>query len=143
MRQSSLVPAAVVILGAASLLIAAGAGQNPPAKPAVQKALLEERRDAARNVFDQGLLRLKGAEALPEGLSQWSLHWLDAELALCETRGDRVAALEAHVKRAKEVEDVAAHFAKIGQGRDSDAHAARYFRIDAEIRLLEARAQAR
>jgi len=103
----------------------------------VSKELLEKRLEAARKVFEQNLVRLKGAQALPSELFGWSERWLDAELALAEKPADRVKALRDHFDRTREVERAAVNYAKTGQGRQADADAATYYRLEAEIRLLK------
>ena len=139
MRRSIFFPA-VLTIAAACLLASAATAQKKVEKAAtIPRELLEERRDAAREVFQQGLRQLQDGQLLPGALSEWSQRWLDAELALTDAREWRAAALEAHLERSKQVEEIAATFAKTGQGRQADAEAARYFRSDAEIRLREAK----
>jgi hypothetical protein len=131
----------LAVVGVSSLLLSAEPARNatPKTAPQIPMELLEERREAARKVYEEDLTRFRAAElAMDERLMWWSERWLNAELALSEKPAERTAAHEAHVKRLKELEKMFAHYAKIGQGRDSDARAATYFRAEAEIRLLEA-----
>lgn len=121
-----------------SLIVAAGTvalAAPAPAPPKAPKELLERRLEAARNVFQQNLARLKGAQALPSELFGWSERWLEADLALAEKQADRSEAFRNHLDRPREVERAAVGFAKIGQGRQADADAATYYRLEAEIRL--------
>ncbi len=124
----------------AALAISASPIQKP-AKPSagITPELLEARRDAARTVFQQNLERLKAAE-LPfdERHVRWSERWLDAELALHDKPADRIAALTANLERTQELEKLAASRVRTGQGPEVDALAARYYCLQAEIRLLEA-----
>ena len=135
--------AAVLILAGASLLISAEATQKAPAKTAAAPAaLLQDRVDAAQQVFEQDLQRLKAGVLADDGqLSRWSERWLEAELALKTNPAARIAALEAHLQRAKEVEKIATQYAQTGQGQVSAAQAARYFRTEAELRMLQERAR--
>ncbi len=141
MRYSVLIALAVVVVAVASLRLSAEPPPIAAAKAAakIPRELLEQRREAARNVFEENLRRLQAAElAMDERLMWWSERWLNAELALSDKPADRTAALAAHVKRLKELEKMFAHYAKTGQGRESDAQAATYFLTEADIRLIEA-----
>jgi len=97
---------------------------------------LEKRLQAARNVFEQHLARLKAGQGLPSELFGWSEHWVDAEIALSGKAAERAEALKGHLARIREVERMAVAYAKAGQGRQADADAAIYYRLEAEIRLL-------
>jgi hypothetical protein len=141
MSRSFQMALGLAVVGVCSLLLSAESSQNAAPKAALKipRELLEERREAARKVYEEDLTRFRAAElAMDERLLWWSERWLNAELALSEKPAERTAALETHVKRVKEVERMFAHYAKVGQGRHSDAQAATYFRAEAEIRLLEA-----
>ncbi len=141
MQRSFLAALGLTVMGVSSLLLSAEPARNaaPKAAPKIPRELLELRREAAHSVFDVDLKRLRAAEmATDERLMWWSERWLNAELALSEKPADRTAALEAHVKRLKELETIFEAYAKTGQARESDAQAATYFRADAEIRLMEA-----
>ena len=123
---------------ALSLAIAAAAGFPDPAPPLkVPKELLEKRLDTVRKVYQQNLARLKGGQSLPSELFGWSERWLEAELALAEKPADRAKVLQDHLDRTREVERAAVGYAKAGQGRQADADAATYYRLEAEIRLLK------
>jgi len=144
MRRSVLMALGLAVVAVSSLLLSAEPPRNaaPKAALTIPRELLEQRREAARKVFEENLTRLRGAElAMDERLMWWSERLLNAELALSEKPADRTAALDAHVKRMKELEKMFAAYVKIGQARESDAQAATYFRAEAEIRLLEAGAK--
>src|SRR5262245_23808543 len=120
------------------LAFAAAAFAEPaPAPLKVPKQVLEKRLEAARKVFEQNLARLKAGQGLPAELFGWSERWLEAELALADKQADRVMALRNHLDRTREVERAAVNSAKTGQGRQADADAATYYRLEAEIRLLK------
>ena len=113
------------------------AAERPPTT--VSKELLEKRLAAVRNVFRIDLERLNAGEAAPdEFIFMWSERLLGAELALADRLADRTAVLKAHVERVRELARIVTARAKAGQGRESDVETAKYFLIDAEIRLLEA-----
>jgi hypothetical protein len=114
------------------------AADQPPAQSRISKELLQRRRDAAQKVYGQILTRLRAAEARPSELFGWSEKWLDADLALADKQTEQLKALKDHLARTREVERITTTYAKAGQGRQSDADAATYYRLDAEIRLRKA-----
>jgi hypothetical protein len=123
-----------------SLILVAGfAAFTAPvaAQVKVPKELLQKRLEVARKVFEQNMHRLKNVQGVPSELFGWSERWLEAELALADKQADRVKALRDHLGRTSEVERLAVGYAKTGQGRQADADAATYFRLEAEIRLLK------
>jgi hypothetical protein len=122
----------LVVLTAAS---AVGVPNAPPAK--IPKELLQERVAAARSVWEQTKVRVQNQGGAPTELSGWSERWLDAELALCDKASERVIALREYLDRTREVERLAVALARTGQGRQADAAAATYYRVDAEIRLFK------
>jgi hypothetical protein len=122
------------------LVLCAGAAafaDPPPAPLKVPKELREKSRDAARAVFEQNMKRVRAAQGLPSELFGWSERWLEAELALAEKPADRIKPLRDHLARTREVERLTTGLARAGSGRQADAEAATYFRVEAEIRLLK------
>ncbi|HWG46484.1 MAG TPA: hypothetical protein VN688_27225 [Gemmataceae bacterium] len=109
-----------------------------PAIPKVPKELLERRLEAAQKVYKQKTERYKSGIGFPSELFGWSQRWVEAELALKDKKEERLAAFKAHVDRTREVERLAIMHAKTGQGMQSDADAATYDRISAEIRFFQA-----
>jgi RNA polymerase sigma factor (sigma-70 family) len=74
-------------------------------------------------------------------LAPWSGNWLKAELKLCHTKAEKIAAFERHFQRTEKAE-------KINKARlDEDViprtqyHQALYLRLEAEIWLVEAKAK--
>jgi hypothetical protein len=110
----------------------------PAPMPKVPKELLVARLVAARDTYETTKTRIRHGGGLPEELFGWSRRWLDAELALCKDKAARLAAMQDHVKRTREVERLAHAYAKAGQSKAADASASTYYRIEAEIMLLEA-----
>lgn len=111
-----------------------------PAKPKVPQKLLEARRDAANRIYEGKMARFQNgldAEAIKD-LPDWSRRWVEAEKALNNNKKDHLKALEAHWTRIKEVEQMAEKFFKDGDGTRADFDAATYYRIEAEVWLLEA-----
>ncbi|HEY7310123.1 MAG TPA: RNA polymerase sigma factor [Gemmataceae bacterium] len=109
-----------------------------PAARKVPKELLEKRLEVVQTVYKQNQARTRSGQGLPVELLSWSERWLDAELALRDKKADRIAAFKAHVERTRELEQMLTAFAKTGQGKVSDAAAATYERINAEIRYFQA-----
>jgi hypothetical protein len=133
---------AVFVLGAgAAFVVSINAERAAYARAAqnVPRELLQSRLKAARKVFEMNMQRVQSGVAVADiGMLSWSQRWLDAELAMSDARADRIAAIKAHLERAKEVEKIAAAHVQAGQGREVDEQMATYFRIDAEIQLSEA-----
>lgn len=121
------------------ILLAAftGVRAEPDSKPLnVPQELLQKRLEAAKNVYSRNLDRVRKGQGTPNELFGWSEHWLKAELGLIEKKVDRQRALQDHLDRTREIERVAINFAKSGQGRQADADAATFYRVEAEIHLL-------
>lgn len=105
---------------------------------ALKKALVE----AAQTTYKQDLARMKGLQgSSPEDLYVWSRRWLDAEMDLAANKDEKVASHHRHLDRMKEVEKMAKAMAVTGQGRQSDATAATYYRTQAELWLTRAQGQ--
>ncbi len=105
---------------------AAGLAGEKPA--ALQKGLLE----AAPKAYEFDALRARNAEAVsPEEIYLW--------VDLAKTKDARVDAHRDHVDRMKTVEARTKALAAAGQGREGDAVAGRYFRIQAELWLEQAK----
>jgi hypothetical protein len=129
----------MVSLGLVLLTVVPALAAPTSLPPKVPKELLEKRRDAARTAFNQKMQLIRmTVEPLRVELCEWSKHWLEAEMALSEKKEDRLKALTDHLNRVAAIEHATADFARKGVGTQADAEAATYYRVDAEIRLLEA-----
>lgn len=130
-----------VLVGLAIAVLAVSANAKPvrPADvPKAPKELLQKRVEAAQRVFEQQFKRAKGGTVSSAAdVCVWSERWLNAELALCENRQERIKALEEHLKRVRAAEALAETFVRAGQAARADLDAVTYFRLDAEIRLHE------
>lgn len=109
-----------------------------PPPPKVPKKLLEERRDAAKRVYEQKWVRYKYGFGSVETLLGWSERWLESDLALQEKKPEQIKLLQAHLDRTRELERTAIAYAKTAAGTQSDADAATYERINAEVRIFKA-----
>jgi hypothetical protein len=139
--------ALTVLIGSLFVYSPPGLGAAAPAPAKVPVELLKERVEAARKTWQQIVassygLGLPTREMGPEDAYLWSRRWLEAERALNEKQADQVAACEAHLNRMKDLEKAArnAHEAKLAKG-PWVVSAARFYRVEAEIWLAEARAK--
>ena len=110
-----------------------------PLDPAI-KALIEARLATAREVFEQEFARIEQTlPPFPDDASLWSRRWMEEQLRLSIKPADRLAAIQAHVERARRLEKITEQYGRTGQFRTSDGLKAKYFRLDAEQLLAEAR----
>jgi hypothetical protein len=113
---------------------------HAPVEPAI-KALIEGRLRTAREVFEEEMGRYEHTLTLfSDDTSVWSRRWMEEQLRLSPKPAERLVAIQDHLKRVKRLEIVAQQYAKTGQGRISDALKAKYFRLEAEELLAEAKA---
>jgi hypothetical protein len=111
-----------------------------PVDPAIT-ALIEARLATAREVFEQEMARIEQTlPPFPDDISVWSRRWMEEQLRLSPNPADKIAAIQAHLERSRRLERIAEQYSKSGQFRPSDALKARYFRLEAEQMLAEARA---
>jgi hypothetical protein len=111
-----------------------------PVAPAI-KALIEARIGTARGIFELEMKRFEDALTIfPDDTSVWSRRWMEDQLRLGPKPAEKLAAIQAHLERVKRLEKIADQYARTGQGRTSDALKAKYFRLEAEQMLVEARA---
>jgi hypothetical protein len=105
------------------------------------KELAKERLEAALFEHESRIKEFLAGRGTLEFVIGSSLRRLDAELALCESEADRIAAMEDHWLRMKLVEQV--NKARFDAGRIpiQDFMQSRYFRLDAEIALHRARSK--
>jgi hypothetical protein len=136
----------ILILVAGGVFIPRGAhGDAVPASAPSKapKELLEKRRDIAKRVWETKWQIITQTGRMPASdLLGWSERWMDAELALRDKKEERVAALQAHVERTREVERLSIASWKMGRLMAVDADAASYERFNAEIRYYEATGKA-
>ena len=129
-----------LVLGLMLTAPVAAAAQDPTKVP---PALVKARLEAARKTYEQTFLRFRnGVEgAAPDALFTWSCRWRDAEEAIKPGKAGRIVAAQAHLRRIQEVAKLFAAYAKAGQARQSDASAAEYYRLQAEIDLIQAKSR--
>lgn len=123
-------------LAAVVFLLPAAAKDEPAA--AVDAVKIK----VATEVFDQMMSRAMGAEGYDiEDLELWSQHVLQSELDAVKDAAGREAAHQAHLRRTTELARITKSYAQTGQGRQADALAAEWYRLDAESQLERAKRQ--
>ena len=128
-----------IVIVAGVLLIGVAWSAAPPKE--VAKEVDQSKAKIAADVYAQMRMRLSNNEQYDiEDLALWSQHLLDAELEVATDDSQRVAAYEAHSKRNTELARIAKSFVASGQGRESEALAAEYYRLQAESQLAKAKA---
>ena len=70
----------------------------------------------------------------------WSHRWMDEELRLATGPAARIAAITAHLERVRSIEQIAEARKESARGTDVDILKARYYRLEAEEMLADARA---
>ena len=105
------------------------------------KELQQERLVTARELAKLEMARFKNAQGLIDEVLESTRTLAGAELDVCESDKERVAALEKILAIAKDTERIAAGFAKTGQGRESAALRAKAERLRVEIALERAKAR--
>jgi hypothetical protein len=115
------------------------AASGPSEGTARQTALV----DAARKTYEVIVLRNQDrqGDVSYEQLYVWSWRWMDAQRASSEKVADRVAAVEAHLGRMKDVERLATGYYYDGRATADQASAAVFYRLEAELLLADARAE--
>jgi hypothetical protein len=135
--------AAALLLGAAALL--GRSARTTEAAPVGKvgdspkvKALLKERRDELRAAFKPVRRDLLAGRITLRGALEVSRQLLQAELEAAEKPADRVVALQAHSKVARDMETRIEAAFKAGTCSVTDLHLTRATRLEVEIALLRA-----
>lgn len=95
--------------------------------------LQKERLVAAREFAKQQMERAKSNVGVVEEVIEATQLLMDAELAVCGSRDERIAVLARVLAAAKDNERIAAGLAKTGQGRETTALKAKLERLRIEI----------
>jgi hypothetical protein len=122
-------------------ILAAGfLGAGPDPEPAaVLSRLATQRRDAARKTYEVMWANFRDRRVADEVLYRWSLRWLEAEQKLSERQADQVAACKAHLDRMRELERLIRNIQRTGQIAIDEVSASEFYRVEAEIWLLQAK----
>jgi hypothetical protein len=116
--------------------------RNPERSPRVRK-MLEERRDAARELKQVRRLQVEAGRSPQRDLLDAADVVLEAELPLAETAPDRVALLRARVDNLKQAEEIDKALLDAGRLSPADYETLRAARLAAEIDLLRAERMAK
>jgi hypothetical protein len=110
--------------------------------PSVPKALAEARVNSARKAYEETVkLYREGRIRDVDRVYLWSQRWLDAERDLNSKKADQVAAVEAHWKRMKKLEESFQSRYKVGAAAAIELAAVEYYRVEAEVWLVKAKAK--
>lgn len=125
-------------------------GSDEKETPGELKALVQARVDAARRTYDEAVkwsqqTRRAGdlilVLAKSEDVAAWSLRWLDAQREISGKQEDQIAALEAHLKRLKELQQRVAEMNKAGLVPSLDVSAVEFHCTEAELWLAREKAK--
>ena len=132
-------PFALVALISAALvagLISTSGGSQGSNKSTGHKAL----RDAAREVYELTVVAYERGQVDDiEQLYRWSKRWMDQEFALGANNDTRAAAIESHLERMKQLEKIETARYEAGAGESAVVAATRFYRLEAETILAEAK----
>jgi len=146
MRKWNVAAAMIVLLSTVHAAWAAGDGHpDQTAAPATQPtvdALLQERIESASKALEMAEKMRQSGTVDSEEVVRWSQRWAQARLDAANTAAQRTAILTDLVEIAKAGEAAAEKRFQAGTSTSLDAEAARYFRIDAELKLARQLAQA-
>jgi hypothetical protein len=115
--------------------------EQPDADDRTAMAMVE----SAKEVFD-GHARMKLALSGLSGddfefLYRWSKRWLEAERTIDKAKKKQIAAYSTHLDRMKKLEEIQQAQFDVGKARKYDVAAARFYRIEAERWLGEAKSK--
>ena len=124
------------------LLSAAAVGSGPdPGTDATLGRLGKQRRDAARRTYEALWANYRERLASEDTLYRWSLRWLEAERQLTDRPADQAAAAAGHWERMRALERLMGNLQRAGQATVQEVSAAEFYRAEAEIWLLQAKAR--
>ena len=129
-----------VVLGVLPAAARADAEPDPAAELA---RLARQRRDAARRTYEVTWANYRDGRAPGDTLYRWSKRWLDAERRLSDRPADHVAACRAHWERMRDLERLVERVRRSRQATHDEVSGAEFYRVEAEIWLLEAQARGR
>jgi uncharacterized protein (TIGR03067 family) len=139
MRKLNVAAAMIVFLSTVQAARAgADAVRDEPAGPATrpaEAALLRERIESAAKALEMAKKMRQSGTVDSEEVVKWSQRWGQARLDAANTAAERTAILKELVEVARSGEAEAEKRFRAGMTSSLDVEAARYFRIDAELKL--------
>ena len=149
-----------VVATGGGLLLHAGAGAAPteerltPIGPAADRnpdaaakakarmdALWKEKSDAVTREMDARMGEFIAGRGTLAFLFDASRRWVEVQRDLSKNQAERTAALEAHLQRTKQIEEMNVLRFQAGRIAITDVEQSRYYRLEAEIWLEQARAK--
>lgn len=140
MSVAALVSLGGLAMGAALLAQGPGEVGRPAKEGPTGKARIEARIAIARDIYQEMMALWQRARADLDDLPLWSRRWMDEELRLATGPAARHAAITAHLERVRGIEQVAKARHEAARGTHADVLKARYFQLEAEEMLADARA---
>ncbi len=117
--------------------------KDPLASAARIKALLEEKKEAAQVSFDGRMQEFQAGRARVDVLCEASRRLTEAQVQTSTSESERLKAMEAHVERAKQMENIANNRFATGSVNIMDYMDLKLHRIEAEITLEKEKAKAK
>jgi hypothetical protein len=100
--------------------------------------LAEARLEAARRAYKEAMdLYREGRTRDVDRVYLWSKRWLEAQRALSNKKADQRAALDAHFKRMRQLEELIKGRYRAGVAATIELPAVQFYRLEAEIWLSE------
>ena len=110
-------------------------GANPSPSPSKLPLVMTYKLEAAQKAFRQVW---GGQGGNVERAYPWSVRWLEAERALSDQTEDRIAALEAHLERVREIEQVTKRQFQQRISSLYEVSASEYYVAEAEVWVAQA-----
>jgi hypothetical protein len=114
-------------------------------KRGAQAPNAKARRDAAKMAYEGSFQHhLEQPEGMPGEVGyfhDWSVRWMQAERDLSQTKAERIAAVEGHLKRMQFWKELLDAKVKEGEAPKYTASAGEFFHLEAEDWLTAARAE--
>jgi hypothetical protein len=136
MRHPGMRRAVFLALALAAISVAPAPAEKAPKR----SALAEARYKAALKQFGEVWTFYRQSRTDSFQTYYWSRLVLDSQRDLSDTPEDRIASLEAHLARMRELEALVKKVRRLGFGFSTDVGATEYYRLEAEHWLEKARA---
>jgi hypothetical protein len=101
------------------------------------KALIEARLGVAKEIFEATMAPPRND--LLDEMPDWSRRWMDEQILLDPAQIKRLAAIQDHLNRLKNLEELADARIQQAQATRADVLKVKYFRLEAEQMLAEIR----
>ena len=112
----------------------------PPEAPRKHSPRAEARYKAALKQYEEVWTYYRQSRTESFQTCYWSRLVLESQQDLCDTKAERIAALEAHRDRIARLEKLVLKVRKLGFGFSTDVGATTYYRLEAECWLEKAKA---